>query len=55
MSKVKMETIAIYLFTHAKQLRYGVVSASLRIHEGRVVSIYYETSECIKEREEVKE
>ena len=55
MSKAKADSITNYLIANAKQLKYGSVTASLRIHNGRVVSINYETTECTKEREEIKE
>jgi hypothetical protein len=55
MSKAKLQEIILRLMENAKQLQYGVASASLKVHEGRVVSINYETTECTKKREEVKE
>ena len=55
MSKTKLEAITNHLMMSAERLRYGTVSAVLRIHEGRVVSIQMETTEITKERKEVKE
>jgi len=55
MSKINADKITNHLIDNSRQLKYGVVSASLKIHDGRVVSINYETTECTKEREEIKE
>jgi hypothetical protein len=53
MSRTKIDAVTRHLVENAGRLRYGTVSAVLRIHEGRVVSIYYETNETLKEREGV--
>jgi len=55
MSTTKIDSIVNYLTTNAKLLKYGFVSATLQIHDGRLVNINYETKVTIKEREEVKE
>jgi hypothetical protein len=47
--------VAICLFENAGKLRHGTVSATLTVHEGKVVTVYHEVKETIRKREEVKE
>ena len=52
MNKSKAEVIATRLLVHATELRYGSVSISAKLHDGRVVEGSYSTTEST--REEVK-
>jgi hypothetical protein len=45
--------VAVRLFENAGKLKYGTASATLTVHEGRVVSMSYEMKETLREREEV--
>jgi hypothetical protein len=49
MSQSKAEAIVAQLMTNTAGLRYGVVSVSLKLHDGRVVEVTYLTSEQTKE------
>jgi len=49
MNKTKTEAIAAQLMTNAAGLRYGIVSVSVKLHEGRVVQVIYSTTENIKD------
>jgi hypothetical protein len=46
--------VAIRLFENVGKLNYGTVSATLIVHEGRVVTMCHEIKETIREREEVQ-
>jgi len=46
--------IAERLCENAAKIRYGTVSAILRIHNGRVVDITHSTTESKREKEESK-
>ena len=46
--------VAISLLEYAGKLKYGTVSATLIVHEGRVSSVCHEVKETIRKREEVK-
>jgi len=46
--------VAIRLFENAGKLNHGIVSATLTVHEGRVVSVCHETKETVRKREEIK-
>jgi len=52
MNKSKAEVIATRLLANAAGLRYGSVSISAKLHDGRVVEVSYSTTEST--REEVK-
>jgi hypothetical protein len=54
MDKEKMEAAVARLIANASGVRYGTSVLALKVHEGRVVSISYETTECTKEREELE-
>ncbi len=55
MSEEKMAAITNHLMANAHRLQYGTVSACLKVHEGRIVSIQMESTEIRKERKEIKE
>ena len=55
MSMAKLEAIAVHLMENAKQLQFGSASLVLKVHSNRITQISFETTECIREREEVKE
>ena len=52
MNKSKAETIVSRLLANAAELRYGSVSVSAKLHDGRVVEVAYSTTENSREREE---
>jgi hypothetical protein len=54
MNKDQITAIVIHLMENVKSLKYGITSAVLRVHEGRLVKITYETNVCVKENEEVQ-
>ena len=45
MNQIKAQTIAAQLLTNAATLRYGCVSVSVKLHDGRLVSVSYTTTE----------
>ena len=47
-------TIAERLCENVQKIRYGTVTASLRIHDGRVVDITHATTETTKKQEKLK-
>jgi hypothetical protein len=53
MSKGKAEAIAARLLTNAADLKYGSVSVTAKVHDGRVVEVLYATTECT--RDELRE
>ena len=53
MSQSKAEAIVAQLLTNAAGLRYGSVSVTAKMHDGRVATVYYTTTE--QTRELVKE
>ena len=50
MNKSKIELIVAQLLANAADLRYGSVSVSLKLHDGRVVEVAYSTVENNKEK-----
>jgi len=50
-SKQKTITIAERLCDNATKIRYGSVSATLKIHNGRVVDVTHSTTESKREQE----
>jgi hypothetical protein len=56
MSQGKAEAIAARLLSNTEGLKYGSVSAVLKIHNGRVVEVVYEIAESTREpgNDEVK-
>jgi len=47
--------VTIRLLENVGKLNYGTVSATLTVHEGKVVSVCHEIKETIRKREEVQE
>jgi len=45
MSQTKAEEIVVQLLTNAAGLRFGSASVSVKLHEGRLVSVSYITTE----------
>ena len=45
MNQTKTEAIATQLMTNAAGLRYGTVSVSVKLHDGRVVQVMYSKTE----------
>jgi hypothetical protein len=54
MNKTKAEAIVARLLANAAGLKYGVVTVSAKLHDGRVVEIAYSTTENTKEQEPKK-
>ena len=50
MNQSKAEKIVTQLLTNAAGLRYGSVSVIAKMHDGRVVSVSYTTTEQTKEQ-----
>jgi hypothetical protein len=50
--KQKAETIAGRLLENAGKVRFGSVSVNLKIHDGRVTGIEYQTAESTREGNE---
>jgi hypothetical protein len=51
MNQSKAEVIVARLLNNATGLRYGSVSVSAKLHDGRVVEVSYSTMENTRERE----
>ena len=49
MNQKKAETIVNRLMTNTAGLRYGCVSVSVKLHDGRVVQVLYSTTENMKD------
>ena len=45
MNQKKAQAIVGQLLTNAATLRYGTVAVSVKLHDGRVVSVSYSTTE----------
>jgi len=54
MNKSKAEAIVAQLLANAAGLRYGSVSVSAKLHDGRVVEVSYLKSEQTREQQESK-
>jgi len=54
MIQSKAEKIVTQLLTNAASLRYGSVAVSIKLHDGRVVSVSYTTTEQTMEEKEQK-
>jgi hypothetical protein len=50
MSQSKAEAIVAQLLTNAAGLRFGSVSVTAKLHEGRVVSVSFTTTEQTREQ-----
>jgi hypothetical protein len=53
--KQNIKVIAERLCENATKIRYGSVSATLKIHDGRVVDITHSTTESTRERKTTDE
>jgi len=51
MTQSKAEAIVARLLSNAAGLKFGSVSASVKIHSGRVVDVTYTTTESMRETE----
>ena len=51
MNKSKVEAIVAQLMTNTAGLRYGSVSVSAKLHDGRVVEVSYSKTEQTREQE----
>jgi hypothetical protein len=49
MNQSKAEAMVTQLLTNAAGLRYGSVSVSVKLHDGRVVQVLYTTTENMKD------
>jgi len=49
MNQSKAEAIVARLLTNATRLKYGSVSVSAKLHDGRVVEVSYSTTESTRE------
>ena len=52
MNQSRAEAIAARLLTNAAGLKYGSVSVTAKVHDGRVVEVLYATTECTREERE---
>ena len=55
MNQSKAEKIVTQLLTNAASLRFGCVAVSVKLHDGRVVSVSYTTTEQTVEQETKKD
>ena len=55
MNQIKMEAIVAQLLSNADGLRYGCVSVSVKLHDGRVVQVMYSTTENMKDTNQQEE
>jgi len=51
MSQPKAEAIVSRLLSSATDLKYGSVSVTAKVHNGRVVEVVYSTTESARETE----
>ena len=51
MDKTKTEMMVARLMANAAGLKYGYVTASVKLHNGRVVEVSYSTTEKTNEKE----
>jgi len=51
MNQSKAEAIVTRLLTNAAGLKYGAVSVTAKMHDGRVVEVAYCTTENTREKE----
>ena len=49
MNQTKTEAIVAQLLANSAGLRYGCVSVSVKLHDGRVVQVLYSTTVNIKD------
>ena len=53
MNRSKAEAIVTRLLTNAADLKYGSVSVTAKVHDGRVVEVSYSTTESTRETESI--
>jgi len=51
MNQSKAEAVAARLLSNAADLKYGSVSVTAKVHDGRVVEVVYATTESTREAE----
>jgi hypothetical protein len=51
MNQSKAEVIVARLLSNAADLKYGSVSVTAKVHDGRVVEVLYATTENMRETE----
>jgi len=51
MNQSKAEIIVARLLSNAADLKYGSVSVTAKVHDGRVVEVLYATTENMRETE----
>lgn len=51
MSQSKAEAIVARLLSNATGLKYGSVSVTAKVHDGRIVEVLYATTESTREAE----
>ena len=51
MSQSKAEAMVARLLTNAADLKYGAVSVTAKVHDGRIVEVLYATTENTRELE----
>ena len=54
MNRVKAEAIVARLLRNAEGVRFGAVTVTAKLHEGRLVGVVYSITECTKEAGESK-
>ncbi|MCL2478306.1 MAG: hypothetical protein FWF22_02305 [Treponema sp.] len=54
MNQSKAEMMVTRLLTNAAGVKYGTVSVSAKLHEGRIVEVAYSTTENNREKETQK-
>ena len=52
---IKAEDIVIQLLTNAAGVRYGAVSVSAKLHDGRIVEVSYSRTEHTRDLEPKKD
>ena len=55
MNKTKADGIVARLLANAAGVRYGVVTVSVKLHDGRVTTVEYNTTVSSRENEPKKE
>jgi hypothetical protein len=51
MSQSKAEAVVARLLSNAAGLKFGSVAVNVKVHDGRVVQVSYETTEATRETE----
>jgi hypothetical protein len=55
MNQSKAETMVSRLLTNAADLKYGSVSVTAKVHDGRITEVSYSTTESTREVETNKQ